>query len=327
MIENFKVSVIIPVYNAGEFVEKATLSALNLECVGEIILVEDGSTDDSYKRCFSLSQQFSKVKLLTHKYNQNRGVSDSRNLGLLSASFEFVSFLDADDYFLPNRFDQEMILLENSDIDGVYNAVKSVCLSPDYQDLFVKAKEPELLTLNKYIDPDDLFESLIWQNNGQFHISGLTVRKRVFKKAGIFISNLVGEDTHLFYRISGTSRLVPGIIESPVAHRVIHNSNSIHTTKSKLAETQKGIALSMVSWISSENQLSYNRIVTYFSMLNCYSRIFTRPYPTIVFWSLVGIRFPVTLFKSFYWMRTGQIIRNMIFRKMKTANRSIEEWS
>ena len=58
-----ELSVIIPVYNAGCFIEKAVNSALQFDIVKEILLIEDGSDDNSLKICVSLEKEHSRVKL------------------------------------------------------------------------------------------------------------------------------------------------------------------------------------------------------------------------------------------------------------------------
>ncbi len=89
------ISVIIPVYNALNFVEEAVLSCLNCPQVAEIILVEDGSRDDSLQECLRLQKTHNRVKVETHPNNENRGAGASRNLGLANATGDFIAFLDA----------------------------------------------------------------------------------------------------------------------------------------------------------------------------------------------------------------------------------------
>ena len=76
------ISVIMPVYNAASFLRKAVESAVELNGVKEIILIEDGSTDHSLEICMELSSLFDKVKLFQHPDKGNHGAGASRNLGL-----------------------------------------------------------------------------------------------------------------------------------------------------------------------------------------------------------------------------------------------------
>ena len=65
---DFKVSVIIPVYNADLYIEHAVVSAVNLDEVGEIILIEDGSIDNSLSICKELVDRFNKIYLFKPSY-------------------------------------------------------------------------------------------------------------------------------------------------------------------------------------------------------------------------------------------------------------------
>ena len=118
-----KISVIIPVYNAEKYVEQAVNSALQFQEVFEIILIEDHSPDNALEICENLAKQHHRVKLFQHPDRQNHGAGASRNLGIEKASGDFISFLDADDYYLPNRFDSERELFKNPNVDGVYGAI------------------------------------------------------------------------------------------------------------------------------------------------------------------------------------------------------------
>jgi len=90
------VSVIVPVYNAEPTLARCVDSLLVQTYQDlEIILVDDGSTDDSYSICQAYTQKDSRVKTF-HK--ENGGVSSARNLGMRQAQGEWMGFVDADDY-------------------------------------------------------------------------------------------------------------------------------------------------------------------------------------------------------------------------------------
>ena len=91
-----KVSIIIPVYNAGVYLERSLKSVCEQSFSNlEIILVEDGSTDDSAKRCDEWAVKDARIRV---HHQQNSGVSAARNKGLELASGEYVMFVDADDW-------------------------------------------------------------------------------------------------------------------------------------------------------------------------------------------------------------------------------------
>ncbi len=95
-----KVSVIVPVYNVEQYINKCIESILNQTYQNlEIILVDDGSTDSSGKICDKFAEQSPKV-IVIHK--QNGGLSDARNAGLNLCTGDYITFVDPDDYLLPN---------------------------------------------------------------------------------------------------------------------------------------------------------------------------------------------------------------------------------
>jgi glycosyltransferase involved in cell wall biosynthesis len=95
MTQNVKISVIIPVYNAADFLSRAVGSVLMQEFDDfEVILVDDGSTDGSAAICDEFAAHDERVRVI-HK--ENGGVSSARNAGLDAAHGEFVMFVDADD--------------------------------------------------------------------------------------------------------------------------------------------------------------------------------------------------------------------------------------
>lgn len=97
-----KVSIIIPVYNTGEYLRSCVDSVLaqTLEA-WELLLVDDGSTDNSGAICDEYAQKDSRIRAI-HKENQ--GVSMARNLGLELARGEYVGFVDSDDWVAPEMF-------------------------------------------------------------------------------------------------------------------------------------------------------------------------------------------------------------------------------
>ena len=90
------ISVIIPVYNVEDYLHYA-IESLGKQTYKnfEIILVNDGSTDDSGKLCDDYSEKYSNVRVFQ---KENGGLSDARNFGVQKAKGEFITFLDPDDY-------------------------------------------------------------------------------------------------------------------------------------------------------------------------------------------------------------------------------------
>ena len=98
-------SIIIPIYNAELYLRRTLDSVMNQglhDDEWELILVNDGSTDDSLSICKDYQSRYpSLIKVISQK---NSGVSSARNVGIKEASGKFIYFMDADDYLMPNGF-------------------------------------------------------------------------------------------------------------------------------------------------------------------------------------------------------------------------------
>lgn len=97
------VSVIIPAYNAGPFIENCISSILSQSYNDfEIVVVNDGSTDNTLSLLEDMQKKDNRIKIISQK---NSGVSAARNTGLQNATGKFVTFVDADDALLPNALE------------------------------------------------------------------------------------------------------------------------------------------------------------------------------------------------------------------------------
>ena len=112
MIEEKKISVIVPIYNVEKYLEKCINSIVFQTYKNiEILLIDDGSTDKSSYICEEWKKRDSRINVV-HK--ANGGLSDARNCGLNIASGEYVCFIDSDDY-IENDYIEKLykILIEN----------------------------------------------------------------------------------------------------------------------------------------------------------------------------------------------------------------------
>ena len=110
------ISVIVPVYNVQKYVRKSVESILQQTYKNlEIILVDDGSTDESGKICDTLARSDNRVTVI-HK--KNGGLSDARNAGLDRATGELIGFVDSDDYIEKNMYEvlEERMRINEADI-------------------------------------------------------------------------------------------------------------------------------------------------------------------------------------------------------------------
>jgi glycosyltransferase involved in cell wall biosynthesis len=228
-MKSFQVSVTIPVYNAASFVQQAVESALAQPQTAEVILVEDLSTDNSWELCQGLAAKHNNVHLYRHPDGKNHGCSASRSLAVQKSTCEYIAFLDADDFYLPNRFTTaEQMFEADPELEGVYEAVGMQVEDDAGRQRWLSAGKPivTLETITERVPPEELFSALVVGGKGHFCIDGLVLKRSVFEKTGYFDSVLpLHMDEVLFIKLAALAKLMPGRLEEPVAIWRIHTKN------------------------------------------------------------------------------------------------------
>jgi len=230
-MNDLSISVVIPFYNARDFISQAVQSALEQRETGEVIIVEDGSPDNGLHVCEQLASTHEKVRLIRHPGGENRGAAASRNLGIAHAVYPYIAFLDADDFYLPNRFFQTVrVFQEHKDADGVYEATGTHFQVFEAKEVFQKCGLPLLTTVRKKdIAPENLFMEFMKGNIGHFSFNAFTSRTDFIRLTGCFDERLPNffEDTDLMFKLSAIGKLYPGNITEPVAMRRVHDNNRV----------------------------------------------------------------------------------------------------
>ncbi|AFY29408.1 glycosyltransferase family 2 protein [Cyanobium gracile] len=110
------VSVVIPCFNAKDFVGEAIRSVHCPPLLSiEVIVVDDGSTDGSWEELGRLQEtEFPSLKILSHPGHANRGVSAARYLGFSASVGRYLAFLDADDVFMPDKIAAQVKVMDAS---------------------------------------------------------------------------------------------------------------------------------------------------------------------------------------------------------------------
>jgi hypothetical protein len=218
------ISVVIPVWNGERWVTEAVESAVFAHEAVEVVIVEDGSTDGSLAVCEEMADRYAQVRVHRHPGGANRGAGASRNLGIRRSRGKYIAFLDADDWYLPNRFDTDVPMLEaDPELDGVYGAVARKC---EEGHVPLPSGGRDIVTVDEEILPEDLFEALALRGRGSFHTAGITVRREAFDRAGFFPEDLpLAQDLAMWLRLAATCTLVGGSIVEPIAVYRRHGDN------------------------------------------------------------------------------------------------------
>ena len=211
------VSVVIPLYNKGKYVERALTSVLAQTYQPfEIIVIDDGSTDDGPENVLKLNDPG--IILIRQ---ENRGPGAARNTGLAMAKGKYVSFLDADDEWLPSFLETGLLLLEDdkANISAVWTGYYRSPSMEKNTDLYGELKngvyEINSKTAIKLIQQ---IINLIWTCTA-------IIKTDIAKKWSGFFDRykcLMGEDKYLFLKLLFNERI--GIISEP--HGIYHTEAS-----------------------------------------------------------------------------------------------------
>lgn len=143
------ISVVIPVFNSSDTILAALESVRNQEPSAslEVIVVDDGSTDESVKIIQDFAKEYPDFTLRLIQ-QENGGVSKARNTGLKAATGDFIAFLDSDDYWLPKKTRRQLTFLQDGTADVVLALRNDDRLSCPYvvRSDFAKVTVKRLLT-------------------------------------------------------------------------------------------------------------------------------------------------------------------------------------
>lgn len=212
-----KVSVIIPVFNAKEYIEKCFNSVINQTYpIWEIIAIDDGSKDDSWDIMKKYALQENRIKVF-RQVNSGPGVT--RNNALLKSSGDYIVFLDSDDYIENNYFQLLVEKIEKTKADVVF-------IDLIQENVDGKVIRYEKMSKFSSLDRRDLIGT---QMTGKMPWGGVrkAVKKELLKKNEIFFSeDSVGEEAIYSFELLRNSQNVV-FIDKPLYHYVNHvNSQS-----------------------------------------------------------------------------------------------------
>ena len=220
-------SVIIPAFNSVRYLARAIDSVLSQEGnAAEIIVVDDASTDgtDSLIRQYDHRVRYLQLKI-------NRGVAAARNFGAQNATGEWLAFLDADDFYYPNRLSLHAewiaqdphldFLTGDYDYQGPLGEAlgSSMAQRPCGRKMLTKAGDASRVVMQ----PDD-FEDFVAEHFGDTHT--LSVPRRTFLKLCGYPEDFkVCEDVHLLTRLVAVSQRV-GVCCTKMGVYVVHGTSA-----------------------------------------------------------------------------------------------------
>lgn len=202
-----KISVIVPVYNKEKYVENTLNSILNQTYRNlEIIVINDGSTDNSKQICEEKALVDNRIIMIN---TENYGAGAARNLGLSKATGKYISFIDSDDYIIPEYYEVLIDMIRKNDADIA-----------ECKFVRIKSFDEEINQINhssvKVYSREEKLLQLYGVDNS-LYINTVIMCNKLFKRE-------LFEDTGILYP---TNRLID---DEFIIYHLIYNSKKIVTT-------------------------------------------------------------------------------------------------
>ena len=198
-MDNPKVSILIPCYNSSKWIAETLQSSLEQTWKNqEIIVVDDGSTDDSL--AIAKKYESKNVKVITQ---QNKGASAARNRALREAQGDFIQYLDADDLLGLDKIERQLKIFE-------FDSDSNYVVSGEWARFFQKKSDTVFTTQALFLDMSPV-EWLVtaWQNNLMMPNAAWLVPRNVADSAGMWNENMsLNDDGEYFCRIILASKEV-----------------------------------------------------------------------------------------------------------------------
>ncbi len=141
-MEDKLVSIITPIYNGEKYIEECIKSVLNQSYKNiEMIIIDDGSTDNSENIIKKYSNSFPYIKYI--KCKENKGVWSARNIGIENARGRFIAFLDTDDLYKINKIEKQVNFMLKNNYAFTYTAYELIDENSNSLNKIVEAKENE----------------------------------------------------------------------------------------------------------------------------------------------------------------------------------------
>lgn len=218
-LNNTLISIIVPVYNASKYLRECinSISKQSYRNI-EILLVDDGSSDNSLRICNELSEFDNRIKVLAKK---NGGASSARNFGIDAATGEWIAFVDSDDLIQPFYIEHLLNAVKESDVDFVVSGI---------QYWNVKTNERQNLSYKRsYLIADKTIEAI---TKNKIHLNGGPVSKlykaSIVKDNNIYFNENMSfaEDCDFMLRYFSHIRSIAFIENSDYVYRLTPNSLS-----------------------------------------------------------------------------------------------------
>ncbi len=211
-----KVSVMMPVYNRERYVGEAIESILSQTFTNfELIIVDDGSTDNS----LNIINSFSDKRIRVYQNDQNSGIGYTRNRLLELSKGQYLAVLDSDDVAFPNRLEEQVSFLDANEDYGLVGS---------WAELIDENSRP-LKKYYRYKENEEIYSILFFHNF--FAHSSVMMRSKIIPFLKYNSEYTPAEDYELFIRIAEKSKVCN--LQKPLVKYRIHDMNISDENKNK----------------------------------------------------------------------------------------------
>lgn len=218
LTKGIRISYVVPAFNAEDYLSMCLDSLLSQsldESEFEILVINDGSTDSTPLIAAAYAERFVSIKLITQV---NKGLAETRNIGLMNASGRYIWFIDADDYVIDNCTIDLLNFAENNDLD-MFLVAPAIKVTSDFK-----------VDFNKYF-PSKILKGKLLLESGKVDVGAWAyLYKRSFIESNNlqFLSGYLFEDSEFTPRALFYAKRV-GVLDFSVYHYIQH-PNSIMGT-------------------------------------------------------------------------------------------------
>ena len=217
---NALVSIITPSYNSAKFIAETIQSVQNQTYTNwEMIIVDDGSSDDTENVVLSILQNDNRIQF--HKLSQNSGPAVARNTGIEKASGDYMTFIDADDIWFPTFIENNIKTIQETGIPFVFSSYR-------------RANEQLEFVYSDFIVPKKVSYTDILKSNSISCLTAFLDIKKLGKKYMPLIRKR--QDMGLWLNYLKVIPFAHGIQETQAIYRI--RENSLSRKKSDLIKYQ-----------------------------------------------------------------------------------------
>lgn len=266
------VSVIMPAYNAGKFIDESIRSVIAQSFTGwELIVVDDGSVDNTKQIVEQFCDADSRIKYF---YQPNGKQGKARNKGIAQSRGKYIAFLDADDVWLPQKLEVQLKEIEEKNVDLVF----AECIM--FSDT-VDASKKLMQSGKGYFSGEDGVKDFLLNN--RIPIPSVLMKADILRQMNGFSENpFLAEDYHLWLRLLmngkiffGSNQILAGYREHADSSTALDKQDSqkavevLRDLKQKFPAYHDLIQAAMKTWFKRFQFIAYNKDYAKVIKKNC----------------------------------------------------------